>query len=107
MDKNIMGQIRAAVLRGDRKATLAALRELGRGKDPHDSDDASASEGVNVTLSLAELMALIELVTKPKSFGEALAEIGFEPVKGARLAPREPHPMRRGPLPRRSEDDQT
>lgn len=107
MDKEITARIRAAVLRSDREGTLAALRELGGGKNPHDPGDARASEEVIVTLSLAELMDLIELVIKPKTFGEALAEIGFEPVKGARLAPREPHPMRRGPLPRRSEDDQS
>lgn len=106
MDKQISARIRAAFLRGDREATLAALRELGRGDGRHDPDGAPASEEVIVTLSLTELMALIELVTKPKTFGEALAEIGFEPDRGARLAPRDPHPMRRGPLPRHSEDDQ-
>jgi hypothetical protein len=106
MDKEITARIRAAVLRGDREATLAALRKLGRGEDPRNPDDARASEEVVVTLPLAQLMELVELVTKPKTFGEALAEIGFEPVRGARLAPRDPHPMRRGPLPRRSEDDQ-
>lgn len=105
MDKKITAGIRKAVLSGDREGTLAALRGLGPAEDHHASDNVPAPDEVTVTLSLAELLELVELVTKPKTFGEALEETGFRPVTGARLAPREPHPMRRGPLPRRPKDD--
>ncbi|KRE13886.1 hypothetical protein ASE63_17920 [Bosea sp. Root381] len=81
------------------------MRGLGPAEDHHASDNVPPSDEVLVTLSLAELLELVELVIKPTTFGEALREIGFKPAKGARLAPREPHPMRRGPLPRSPKDD--
>ncbi|RDJ22012.1 hypothetical protein DWF00_27215 [Bosea caraganae] len=106
MDKCILARIRTAAHSGDRSAMSTALRELDRGQRASESlDDDPGRERSLVTLSLDDLIELIDLVARPRTFGEAMREEGVGPATGVRLATRQPHPRRRGPLPDPSRDD--
>ena len=106
MDKVILTRIRTAVHAGDRSATSIALQELDREARATVSRDGDPRDDrAGVTLSLDDLVELLVFVAKPKTFGEAIREAGFRPATGARIATRQPHPMRRGPLSDPSKDD--
>jgi hypothetical protein len=85
MTNTIFARARAAVLAGDRDAGFAALTELDRTGMMTAASDGDPNL---IVVSLDDLWRLIEVVRIPKTFGEALREIGFKPATGARIATR-------------------